>query len=146
MGKPYIPGRFNTGVPCKRGHLADRLVSNGQCVECKRIGDRASNQRASKKYTLAKQYGLTLDQLYEMVERQNGKCAICSQLLDLSSTITGTTTHVDHCHASGTVRGILCNHCNRLLGAARDDVNILQRAVECLTNVTISEENKNGSF
>jgi hypothetical protein len=26
--------RFNTGRPCKRGHMADRFVSNGACVEC----------------------------------------------------------------------------------------------------------------
>lgn len=26
--------RFNTGKPCRRGHIADRFVANGGCTEC----------------------------------------------------------------------------------------------------------------
>lgn len=28
---------YNTGKPCKHGHLSDRLVRSRQCVECKRL-------------------------------------------------------------------------------------------------------------
>lgn len=146
MGKPYVPGKFNTGNPCKHGHLAERWVNNGQCVECKRIGDRPSNKGASKRYTLSTKYSLTVDQLREMAGLQLGKCAICLQLLDISNTVTNKATHVDHCHASGKVRGLLCNHCNRLLGGARDDIDILQRAIEYLTNNPLPGEYKDGKI
>jgi hypothetical protein len=31
---------YLTGVPCKSGHIAERMTDSGSCVECRRIGDR----------------------------------------------------------------------------------------------------------
>jgi hypothetical protein len=39
---------------------------------------------------------------------------------------------VDHCHASGSVRGLLCHNCNRALGLPKDSDEVLQRAISHL--------------
>lgn len=123
MGKPYTPGKYFTGVPCKRGHVAERLQYNGQCVECKKQSDRKSNRIATKKYQLAVNYNLTVEDVERMHLKQAGLCAICGGKLKPRH-----GTQVDHCHETGKVRGLLCNHCNRLLGCARDNPRILENA------------------
>lgn len=40
--------------------------------------------------------------------------------------------HVDHDHATGIVRGMLCNNCNHMLGLAKDSVEHLQAAINYL--------------
>jgi hypothetical protein len=60
-----------------------------------------------------------------MLELQQGKCAICEKSSDKH-------LFVDHCHTTGKIRGLLCQHCNTLLGMAFDDTNILLSAVAYL--------------
>lgn len=57
-------------------------------------------------------YGVTAEQFDAMFHAQAGLCAICEKELQT----TGRGTHIDHCHASGTVRGLLCAGCNTALG------------------------------
>lgn len=58
-----------------------------------------------------KTYGITDAQRDEMFRKQGGFCAFCG--LPLSAT---KMYHIDHCHISGKVRGLLHNDCNLLLG------------------------------
>lgn len=53
-------------------------------------------------------YGLTKEQFHAMEAAQGGRCAICGREARLV---------IDHCHASGKVRGLLCNRCNGTLAA-----------------------------
>lgn len=87
--------------------------------------------RKQKHTRLKKIYGITSDQWWDMFEEQNSKCKICK-----SDTTAGHNWHTDHCHETNKVRGILCYHCNLLLGMAKDDVNVLKQAIDYL------EENK----
>lgn len=73
-------------------------------------------------------YGITEEQYQEILESQGHKCAIC-----------GTTDPqhygrfvIDHCHTTGKVRGLLCNHCNRGLGAFMDNRQSLLSAINYL--------------
>ena len=66
-----------------------------------------------------KRYGLTEATFTELLDSQGGRCAICSVPLDPND--TNRNTHVDHCHTSGRVRGILCSGCNLGLGHFKDD-------------------------
>jgi hypothetical protein len=66
----------------------------------------------SRKWNLATRYGMTPTCYKEMLERQGGKCALCDGEMDRPV--------IDHCHATGKVRGILCHHCNIKLPVLED--------------------------
>lgn len=54
-----------------------------------------------------------------MLAAQSGVCAVCG------SAPNGKRLFVDHDHATGRVRGLLCHCCNMALGYAKEDINIL---------------------
>lgn len=73
-------------------------------------------------------YGLTPSQYGAMYGQQEGRCAVCADVL-----IKGAKgTHVDHCHDTGVVRGLVCFVCNTGMGKFRDDPNRLRKAAEYL--------------
>ena len=59
-----------------------------------------------------------------MYAEQGGKCKICPRSCALSGGIY-KVLHVDHDHATGLVRGLLCMGCNLILGRVADDVSLL---------------------
>jgi hypothetical protein len=61
-----------------------------------------------------------------MVANQRSLCAICETAEP--ATRSGTW-HVDHCHTSGKVRGLLCTRCNIGLGQFQDDPERLRAAL-----------------
>lgn len=79
---------------------------------------------------LEKTYGLTLAEYQAMLARQDGKCAICRRLDAVSG--ADHSLHVDHDHATGAVRGLLCMLCNRGVGAFRDDPDLITAAADYL--------------
>jgi len=72
------------------------------------------------------QYGIDSDHFYKILDEQGGKCAICKTVVDESA-------HIDHCHDTGTIRGILCRNCNVGIGMLQDSVEIIGSAVEYLS-------------
>lgn len=75
------------------------------------------------KVCLKLKYGLTLEKYLEMFEDQKGCCKICDVPQDAKRLF------VDHCHSSNTIRGLVCYHCNTLLGMCKDDIRILKKAI-----------------
>ena len=75
---------------------------------------------------LARRYGTTPEAVDAMSKRQNRSCSICDTTFDES--MGARRTNVDHCHATGQVRALLCNLCNVGLGSFRDDPARLRRA------------------
>lgn len=75
-----------------------------------------------------RKYGVTKEQYLLMLAEQGGKCKLC-----LRECITKEFLCVDHDHATGEVRGLLCRMCNAALGQFNDDVTTLQRAIDYLT-------------
>lgn len=85
-------------------------------------------RRSLRQTHLKTKYGITLQDYDEMLERQDGGCAICGRppRADIS-------LHVDHDHGTGLVRGLLCFPCNNALGLMGDDPARLARAIDYLT-------------
>jgi hypothetical protein len=63
-----------------------------------------------------------------MVIAQGGGCAICHRRSN------GRALDVDHDHANGAIRGLLCVNCNMILGYAHDDTDLLLGAIKYLRN------------
>jgi len=73
-------------------------------------------------------YGITPVEFDALIEKQEGRCAICS-----TDTPGGKGNwHVDHDHDSGRIRGLLCHHCNLMLGNSGDDPERLRAGAEYL--------------
>lgn len=75
-----------------------------------------------------KRYGLTPQSYADMMNSQAHSCLIC--LVPFGNGKTGPV--IDHCHASGRTRGILCIACNAGLGNFTDNPDLLKRAIEYL--------------
>lgn len=129
--------KFMPSRPCANGHLSERYVVSGICVECQKrqkIKHKGKYKETERKYyernrdrvrnnALKCNYGITLKEYNELLWKQGGRCAICRNILEL-----GKRTHVDHCHDTGRVRGILCHACNVGIGHFRHSPLLLKLA------------------
>lgn len=98
------------------------------CKQCVNDRQRAYDPAKNKDCKLRKTYGITLEEYNAMLESQGGVCAICGG----TEPAEGRMMAVDHCHATGKVRGILCSCCNRALGLFRDNTDYLKSAINYL--------------
>ena len=73
-------------------------------------------------------YGITPEDYNQMFVDQDGCCAICS----IHQSELNKRLAVDHCHATGEVRGLLCDKCNMALGLFKDDQDLLNKAIHYL--------------
>ena len=93
----------------------------------------AKNREGRKDYYLRKDFGIGLDDLKKMLEEQDYKCKICKK--EIKIVFDRKRKHmavVDHDHATGKIRGILCHNCNLVLGNAGDNPQLLLNAAEYL--------------
>lgn len=84
-------------------------------------------RRSSRASNLKRKYGLSIEDYERLLETQGGVCAICQRVPPQG------IFAVDHDHATGEVRGLLCqSRCNRALGLFGDDPEVLVRAADYL--------------
>ncbi|MFG3249139.1 endonuclease VII domain-containing protein [Streptomyces sp. NPDC048187] len=92
----------------------NRSASDGLATLCKSC--KAAQGRAGH---LKRQYGITEAQRDALIAGQGGVCCIC---------LAAPAAHVDHCHETGRVRGVLCFSCNAALGQFKDRPDAIRRA------------------
>jgi len=87
-----------------------------------------------RKANLAKYYGLTVADYNALLRQQGGVCAVCGKDEPNAHGRTGKQFRlsVDHCHATGAVRGLLCQKCNRAIGLLGDDPVLMRKAISYL--------------
>jgi Recombination endonuclease VII len=119
---------------CSRCH-ATKLLSEfhrqksarfGRHSWCKECANRAHlarrrkpNPTARRRHNLRAKYGLSAEDVEQMLMRQGGVCAICRK--------PPARPCIDHDHRTGIVRGVLCHRCNIFM-AAIDDPGFRTRA------------------
>jgi hypothetical protein len=117
-----------TGRP---GHLvAHCKACNLQKQKVRKRRDPTIYERVERRSKLKRQYNLSLEEYDAMFEAQGFACAICK------TTTPGARTkhfHVDHCHTTGVVRGLLCHKCNRGIGLFDDNPDRVSQALAYLT-------------
>jgi hypothetical protein len=89
-----------------------------RCKACRAVQGRQDH--------LKREYGLTEAERDEMVASQMGLCVIC---------LKAPAVHVDHCHKTGRVRGVLCFNCNSAIGKLGDDPDAVRRAAAYLEGI-----------
>ena len=72
--------------------------------------------------------GIALGEYDKLLAAQGGKCAVCGREPPVQKRPLG----VDHCHATGKIRGLLCNCCNTAIGSCQDDPEVLRSAAAYL--------------
>jgi hypothetical protein len=99
--------------------LFTRKSSNRDGLENKCIECRAHDRRLST-------YDLSPQEYTRLGYLQNWQCAICRT----AQNELERGLFVDHSHATGEVRSLLCHFCNSGLGMFKDRVDLLVRAKE----------------
>lgn len=101
-----------------------------RCATHNRAKKKADRERAHE-LRVQKVYGLLPGEYAALYELQDGRCFICQRA-------TGTGKRklaVDHDHVTNEPRGLLCSLCNKgILGHCRDSIEMLQRAIDYLSN------------
>lgn len=107
---------------CPRCKTRERNPKHGWCKQCldlARAVYRKNNPEAvlaqRTKSRLKTKYNLTLEKKNLIILEQRFKCAACDDRLNPDA------THIDHCHSTGKVRGILCSDCNISLGRMKEN-------------------------
>lgn len=121
-GVEFYANQGNRCKECTKKHDRERRARDREA------GNEAYQHRIKylAEYTARRKYGMTHD---EAVERFGDVCMICG---DAAGADDRTRLSIDHCHATGVVRGLLCNLCNRMLGFARDNPELLEKAAAYL--------------
>lgn len=86
-----------------------------------------ANRQRLREYNLVRLYKITLAEYDALLAAQGGVCAICE-----GPPAVRDNFHVDHEHATGVVRGLLCHHCNIAIGGLKDSPELLEKAAAYL--------------
>ena len=103
------------------------------CKPCHNTRSRASREKVggSRSYHLTRRYGITAAEADFLFKEQEGLCAICK---------AAPAGHVDHDHATGAVRALLCFNCNGGLGQFKDNPEVLHAAAYYVQFHTIRQQ------
>lgn len=111
-------------------------VCKGTCKACDAVHRKGRYEKLTKeekamihrRVNLKRNYGITPEIFDEMLKNQGGVCLICGDPPEVAS--KDGVLHVDHCHITGSVRGLLCHHCNCGLGHYKDTPSLLRKAAD----------------
>ena len=129
-------GKYSDATHCIHGHeftpentyyyTKPDGKTRRSCITCR---DRVSQERSRDNH-LRRLYGFSEAEYNEMYLRQNGTCAICCKVPEVTG--KNSRLHVDHNHRTGKVRGLLCYGCNIAMGFIGEDPEKLMKILDYL--------------
>lgn len=146
--------------PCTNQGCQGLIDSKGLCKPCydkNRTADpvisserkRKEKQKAERdpdyhKRNNVKRYGITLEQYYDAVASVYGQCEICENVPRGEG--RHGCLHIDHCHVTERVRGLLCHHCNTGIGGFHHSIELLESAKQYLIKHGAAEDAAEEAF
>jgi Recombination endonuclease VII len=127
------------GRRCRICGDAPSHLNKQWCDTCVTTGRVKVYRRAVKHYHLDHDTAVLVSAAVE--------CVVCGRLLDrtlTSDTGSDSAAHIDHCHATNTVRGVLCGPCNRSMGYMDDDPARLRAAASYLEGQLAGTQSDDG--
>ncbi len=116
-------GRFNTCKKCQYNRLQEFRKDPAHKERFKEY--RRNN-------TISQRYGITIEFYDNLIKSQENKCKICGSPPNKEGPIQNQSLHIDHCHITGKVRGLLCHLCNRGIGLFKESIDLMEKALEYL--------------
>jgi len=112
---------------CACGSTDVARVGKPVCPACKVDRRDPEKARAKERRRTLRRYGLSEEDWNRMLLQQEGRCAICRTDRPGGR---GELWHIDHCHVTNRVRGLLCHNCNVGIGNFHDDPQLLLAAAK----------------
>lgn len=117
--------------------VRNKSGKRSNCISCDKIAAKIWKEKNKKhiaeyntKYKRQYNYGLANEDYEVLLENQKYRCAVCNiHKDDLKRGLV-----VDHCHATGKYRGLLCHHCNVAIGMLKESEDNFMAAISYLRN------------
>lgn len=122
-GENLKSGRTKSCGCLQRDLMSKRMFKHGRS-----INTHPDFQRYNHDNQFKRKYGIGIDERDAMLTEQNGKCKICNEDFYAEA----GTPHIDHCHSTGKIRGLLCKACNTGIGQMKDRIDLLTNAIKYL--------------
>jgi hypothetical protein len=133
VGTNFHPSYGNNCRPCLAEYVRDYR---------RRQKSNPAWQRTQRRYSMRHRYGIEPEEYEALRIAQDGRCAVCDiPSTDLIGTPRHRSLHIDHDHASGAIRGLLCNGCNRAIGYISNDPRVAAAMAEYLSRQPVKIEN-----
>jgi len=114
----------------RKAYKAKYYQDNKEAIQKRRKLNPKVTKEKSKEYYVRYKYGVDMSEIRAYFIVQKGRCAICDIYMDGKT--NGTKPHIDHCHATKNIRGLLCHNCNVGIGHLKDSVDILKKSIKYL--------------
>ena len=106
----------------------DYRLKNKDIIAKEKVLRYKRNKNSDENTRLKRTYNISLEEYNTMLEKQDNCCAICSK----NVTLLTSKLAVDHNHKTNETRGLLCINCNTALGGFKDDIIIIEKALNYL--------------
>ena len=102
-----------------------RFLQNKQKINNYTRAYKAANRDKDRVWQRQWRHKITVGKYLELLATSGGLCGICATRF-CEEGAKGLRPHVDHNHATGEIRGLLCGYCNWMLGNAKDNPDTLE--------------------
>ena len=106
-----------------------RTKDHPSCIAAReQYRNKNESKEKARNWRLLREYGITNQDYEQMLKNQEFCCAGCG----LHQNVLEKKLNVDHDHATGKIRGLLCGNCNRALGLVKDNIETLVKLQQYL--------------